>query len=263
MESYIYLTSSSSPTSSHSNNTPSHFTNTLYAPILLSSNIRYQIGIVNILYPKSFFILLSNDDESSLKVYENEEVIDTFSLSRNIINGEDPADIIEAFACPFLRWNESLWRCELVALKEEEDKDVSIVFGSRVATVLGFNYAHHYNRSVVAPRHSRADDGGVDYILCQSDVVTPSCFGNEMLPILDAFVLEGAGGRGFTTPVYKTLNTFHLSSITIKLVDQLKREIHFDDLYSSTCVLHIRPLYTDEWCSNHLSSLARWTGSNV
>ena len=140
---------------------------------------------------------------------------------------------------------------------------MSVIFGSRLASVLGFTSGHHYNKTGPAPKHPRTDDGGVDFIICESDIVLPSCFGDEMLPVLDAFIMEGAGGRGFTRPTYKTLNTFHLSSITIKMVDQLKRPIHFDPLYTSVCVLHIRPLYNDEWCSSQLTSLSRWTGSSA
>lgn len=257
-EHYLYISSRSS---SHSNNTPSHFTNTLYTPIILPSNVRFQCGVVNFLYPKSFFTLLKNDEDSSILLYnKNEEVIRNYTLPRNIGNGEDVEEILDLLNFPLLRWNEGLGRCELVFDDEEE---VSVIFGSRLATVLGFDYGRHYNKTGVAPKHPRTDDGGVDFVICESDIVIPSIFGDELLPVLDAFILEGAGGRGFTSTVYKTLNTFHLSEIRIKMVDQLKRPIIFDPLYTSICVLHIRPLYNDEWCSSQLTSLSRWTGSSV
>lgn len=256
-EHILYLTSAHTP--SHPNNTPSHFTNTLYSPILLPSNIRFQIGVLNCLYPKSYNILLVNDENSSILLYnQEEEVIETFTLPRNIVNGEDVEEIIELLNCPLLLWDAFLGRCELVFNNEEG----SVSFGSRMATVLGFNCDHHYTKTGPAPRHPRTDDGGAEYLLCQSDVVLPTRFGDDMMSILDAFILEGAGGRGFTSTVYKTLNTFHLSSVTIKMVDQLQRPIHFDDLYSSTCVLHIRPIYND-YALNQATSLSQWTGNNA
>lgn len=250
-EVYIYL-SSLSP---HNNNSPSHFTNTLHSPISLSSNVRYQIGVVNFLHPKSYFILLRNDKESSITVKQRGgEAVHTYSPPRNIANGEEVKVILELLNFPSLRWDEGSFRCRL----DIDPEETEVVFGSRLAIVLGFDQE---GKRGIAPKHPRTDDGGIDYLLIECDSVVPSSFGEELLPILDAFILEGAGGRGFTSPVYKTLNTFNLSSITIKVVDQLKRQVHFDDVYSSTCVLHIRPLYND-WCPDALSSFVRWTGSS-
>ena len=246
-EKYIYL-SSLSPR--NSTNSPSHFTNTLHTPILLSSNVRYQIGVVNFLHPKSYFILLQHDKESSITVKRGEE-IHIYSPPRNIYNGENVKVILELLNFPSLQWDDAMLRCRLIL----DDDKTEVEFGSRIGIILGFDQE---GKSGIAPKHPRTDDGGIDYLLVESDAVVPSSFGGELLPILDAFILEGAGGRGFTSPVYKTLNTFNLSSITIKVVDQLKRQVHFDDLYSSTCVLHIRPLYND-WCPDAVSSLVRWT----
>ena len=159
--------------------------------------------------------------------------------------------ILELLNFPSLQWDQSIFRCRL----DIEDEETQVEFGSRLAIVLGFDQEA---RSGTARRHPRTDDGGVDYLLIECDSVVPSSFGEELLPIIDAFILEGAGGRGFTSPVYKTLNTFNLSSITIKIMDQFKRQVHFDDVSSSTSVLHIRPLY-NEWCPDALTSFVRWT----
>ena len=244
-EVYIYLSSLSPRT-----NSPSHFTNTLHTPILLSSNVRYQIGVVNFLHPKSYFILLRNDKESSITV-KNRGGIHIYSPPRNITNGEEVKVILALLNFPSLHWDENIRRCRL----DIDPEETVVEFGSRLAIVLGFDQE---GKSGTAPKHPRTDDGGIDYLLIQCDSIIPSSFGEELLPILDAFILDGAGGRGFTSTVYKTLNTFNLSSITIKVVDQLKRQVHFDDVYSTTCVLHIRPLYND-WCPDALSSFVRWT----
>ena len=228
-EQYVYLSS----LASNNNNTPSHFTNTLYTPLMFPSHLRYQIGVVNFLHPKTFFILLHNDDDSAIKLTQGGEVVATYAPPRNIVNGEKIEDIIDLFNFSPLRWDVNTGRCEL-----GETDDV-VVFGSRVAAVMGFNCL---GKKGPAPRHPRAEDGGIDYLLCECDVISPVRYGDELLPILDAFILQGAGGRGFTSPVYKMLNTFILSTISIRIVDQLKREVHFDDGYSSTCVLHIRPV---------------------
>ena len=215
--------------SSVGHDTPSQFTNTLYTPLMLSSTLQYQVGVVKFLCPKSYFILLVNDEDSKIK--QGGEI---YAPPRNIVNGESIEHIIELYNFPHLRWNKKIGRCEL---------DSEVVFGSRVASVLGFN---RLGNKGTAPKHPRTDDGGIDYLLCECDVVSPTPYGNEVVPILDAFILEGGGGRGFSSPVYKFLNTFILSSISIRIVDQNKRDVHFDDAYSSTClVLHIRPVLYD------------------
>ena len=76
--------------------------------------MRFQVGVVNFLYPKSFFTLLKNDEDSSILLYKNEKVIGTYTLPRNIANGEDVEEIIDLLNLPLLRWDGYFGRCELV-----------------------------------------------------------------------------------------------------------------------------------------------------
>ena len=64
----IYLTSSGSK-NLFTNNTPNRFTNKLSSPIVLDSNLEYEIGLISILYPDQYYAITSDSDDFGIHVF--------------------------------------------------------------------------------------------------------------------------------------------------------------------------------------------------
>ena len=110
-------------------------------------------------------------------------------------------------------------------------------FEDQIASLLGFEsgVGHALFRSswgrtsdyhIAAEYHPR-DDGGIDHVLCYSDVVQPTQFGSQLVSILDAFIIEPGGAKAYSRTMYKNISKTHIDGISIKLRDQHGRPILF------------------------------------
>ena len=68
----IYLSSSGNK-DIFPDNIPSRFTNRLSSPILLDSNINYEIGLVSILYPDQYYGVVANNPAYDINVYTSQK----------------------------------------------------------------------------------------------------------------------------------------------------------------------------------------------
>ena len=96
-EHIIYLTSTGSKDLFKENN-PGRFINSLSTPIILDSNVEYEVGLVSILYPDQYYAVLANDDNYNIEVVYVRQGVDpenfiktdvlTIKLSKNILAGK-------------------------------------------------------------------------------------------------------------------------------------------------------------------------------
>ena len=91
-EHIIYLSSSDSCNLFTENN-PGRFINRLATPIVLDSNIDYEIGLVSILYPDQYYAIQANQDEYNILIHTTQEGHEkrnsfTVKINKNILAGE-------------------------------------------------------------------------------------------------------------------------------------------------------------------------------
>ena len=157
----------------------------------------------------------------------------------------------------FFTYDDALQRTNLVVRKglcntNNHFCKVSLRFGSRIASVLGFAYPAEYViyaptvpfpdniTNVPAPFPPRVD-GDIDFALFFADCVSPTRYGGQSVNLLEAITMERAGGGDFHQIAYKTLSKTLLDSISIKVTDQSGRPIRFGEGKSMTVLLHVRP----------------------
>lgn len=157
----------------------------------------------------------------------------------------------------FFTYNDELQRTNLVVRKglcisNNHFCKVSMRFGSRIASILGFDYPADYViysptvpfddkvTHVPAPYPPRMD-GDIDFAMFFTDCVTPTRYGGQTVNLLEAITMEKTGGGDFHQIAYKQLSKSFLDTISIKVTDQNGRLIHFGRGKSMTVLLHIRP----------------------
>ena len=275
----IYLTSSGSK-NIFTNNTPDRFTNKLSSPIVLDSNLEHEIGLISILYPDKYYAITSDRDDFGINVFttmvDGKRNKHRVKMKFNMLAG-DIGKIIRSINNKLLqnlkvyyynfvphifkngtiiRWNDEEEKTEIIFNKDDTGEggegtgdiaSVTIRFKKALATILGFR------NDVLYTVFSKTEDVGnvmssippspkcgVDYIYLYTDIVHPTNFGGQLVNILDCFSLENGGGKGIHNCIYKTLNTNIIDQISLIIVDQMGRPIHFREDSTLTCVLHVR-----------------------
>ena len=83
--------------------------------------------------------------------------------------------------------------------------------------------------------------GDVQSVLVYTDLVMPSRYGGQCINVLDTFSLDRGVTKGTQPVAYKQLNSKQVETTSIRLTDQSGRRIVFQENYSVTCLLHIKP----------------------
>lgn len=125
---------------------------------------------------------------------------------------------------------------------------IYVKFGSRIADALGFMSDTMYEifgEHTIANTCNRAPlpvdpNAGVQHIIMYSDIVRPSPYADQQVNVLDIFPLTSDGTKGFHNIVFKELKTCTLDEISIKMTDQLGRDIGFPDSMSVSCTLKVK-----------------------
>ena len=68
----IYLTSSGN-LDIYPENNPGRFINRLSSPIILDSNINYEVGLISILYPDQYYGILAGVDTFDMEVHTQQK----------------------------------------------------------------------------------------------------------------------------------------------------------------------------------------------
>lgn len=275
----IYLTNTGSKNLFPENN-PGKFTNRLSTPIILDSNIEYEIGLVSILYPDQYYAILANDDNYNITLHTIQKgikraklqiKIGKYILAGNIekiikIVNENMMQYMQAYYHEFFpylfsndesifKWNNNERKVEISSKigdpKQKITEDfieISLQINEGLASIFGFRsnqlytiYNNKGNNEIHRSIVPPSPRCGVDYIYLYTDIIQPSNFGGQLVNILDCFTLQNGGNKGIHNSIYKLLNTSFIDQISIIITDQNGRSIHFPDESTITCVLHIRP----------------------
>ena len=276
----LYLTSTGNLDIFPSNH-PSNFINRLSTPIVLETNVEYEMGLVSILYPEEYYGILNRKEDYSMTVFTDQgkttgETVLSVPVTQNVLAGNLPKIIrilnntLDLYLKPFyggnytalfskykiIRWNELEDKVEIKHLRREIDKklvdnieEIRLKMNKGLATILGFKsdvaYQIFNNKKGNLTHHQSSFNPsprcGVEYIYLYTDVIQPSNFGGQLVNILDCFSLQNGGNRGIHNSIYKPLNTHFIDQISVKVRDQHARPIHFVEGSTLTCVVHIRP----------------------
>ena len=276
-EHIIYLSSSDSCNLFTENN-PGRFINRLATPIVLDSNIDYEIGLVSILYPDQYYAIQANQDDYNILIHTTQEGHEkrnsfTVKINKNILAGEmrkiikvinrNLIDYLKVHYYDFfpliigdrsvIKWNEMEDRAEILFNQGSNDsttdiKEINLQMGNGLAEILGFRGDTEYtifsvnegfkNMLSNIPPSPRC---GVDYIYLYTDIIQPTRFGGQLLNILDCFTLQNVGNKGVHNCIYKPINTNFIDQISIIITDQRGRFIYFRDDATITLALHLRP----------------------
>ena len=275
----LYLTSTGNLVL-YPDNSPNNFINRLPTPIVLETNIEYEVGLVSILYPDQYYGVLNNDEFYSITVNTYQTGMDVssipISLHQNVLAGnlEKMVKIVNdnlilhlkvyygnkygpLFSrVQLLRWNGNESKVEFVRVKRHQSKDIikdiekiTIKMNTGIARILGFKSDTEYtiysnkkgNHEVHKSPSNPSSRCGVDYIYLYTDIIQPCNFGGQLVNILDCFSLQNGGNRGIHNSIYKPLNTHFLDQISIKVRDQHGRPVYFVEDSTLTCVIHVRP----------------------
>ena len=134
---------------------------------------------------------------------------------------------------------------------------LKVEFGNRLAAVLGFDSDKKYQiygTSAAADTRSPGGrlispykpdlSGGLTSIQIYSDIVVRTPYAGQMVNILDITGFSPLHTKSYRNPLYYNLSTRNLDEISIRMNDQLGRNIEFTKNSSTICVLHIRPKNT-------------------
>ena len=127
-------------------------------------------------------------------------------------------------------------------------------FSPKLASILGFipGETYEFLRSgkksldsstlSVTPKrsHLMRTDGGIDYFVVYTNIITPTRFDNSLVNVLEVFSVDDHRTRDKYEQVYKPLDTNVIDEISIKICDQNGDPINFMDGQSLACILHIR-----------------------
>ena len=83
--------------------------------------------------------------------------------------------------------------------------------------------------------------GDVQSVLVYTDQVMPSRYAGQSINVLDTFSLDRGITKGVQPVAYKQLKSKQMETISIKLTDQSGRRIVFQENYTVTCLIHIKP----------------------
>ena len=276
----IYSTSSGSLDIFPSNKS-CRFISRLVAPIMLDPNYDCEIGLVSILYPNEYYAIVGNQYKNTLTFFTKMNGIPdiekySYTLQNNIpagdienliycINNEIKLRLIVYYdrncAQIFKRGNLFYWDRykykvgmhyipipQLRVLKRRDVENVMLHMGEGVVEVLGLcsNTAYpifgdDYERSNTISELFINQKCGVDYMYLYSDIIQPTNFGNQLVNILDCFMLDNCGDKGTRNKLYKPLKNSYTDRISIIISDQNGRVINFKEESTLTCVLHICP----------------------
>ena len=127
-------------------------------------------------------------------------------------------------------------------------KEVTISFFPHIAKVLGFRpdtpypifeVGVDYSTPAINPLPPQPTDG-IEYVYIYCDIVEPTPFGGELTNILDAFDFRAGFDKSVKNSIYRPINTRFIPSISLRLLDQMGRDINYGANSSVTAVLNIR-----------------------
>lgn len=271
----IYL-SSLGCLDTYTKNTPSKFANRLPTPILLPNGVEYEVGLASIMFPGSYYAILSKDDLFTLEFITERHKRDRHTYlyrpriamlagdMKRLVRAlnKDVHDYLKVYygdnfinyfnSNGIFHWDEDLRRITMPRIKREklrpgDVKSIYVKFSGKAAKLLGFHintgYEIYGGRELNehASLDSLPDNCGVDYIYVYTDIVQPTIFGGRLVNILDCFTLASGRGKGIHNTVYKLLNTNILDQISILITDQNGHLLHFAKDSSVTCLLRIKP----------------------
>ena len=130
---------------------------------------------------------------------------------------------------------------------------IKVSFSDRLGSLLGYDGNTNYqiynadeelDRIITLGRfitpHPPNETAGLDYIIINSDIVSRTPFGGQLVNVLDIISFDPNKTRSYRGLVYYKLEKKEISDISIKLSDQNGGNIAFRSRTSSICVLHIR-----------------------
>ena len=224
----IYLTSSGSKDLFPENN-PAKFINRLSTPLILDSNVDYEVGLVSILYPDQYYAILPNNDTYNITLTTIQKGIKKarfqVKIAKYILAGDikklikvvnsNLIQYMEAYYHDFfphlfskgdniLRWNSNEQKVEIISKKGDPGNratidflEISIKINQGLASILGFRsdkvytiYTKQQNTTVHMGLVPPSPRCGVDYIYLYTDIIQPSNFGGQLVNILDCFTLQ-------------------------------------------------------------------------
>lgn len=128
---------------------------------------------------------------------------------------------------------------------------ISLSFGRAIGKVIGTetgeDYVIYLIRGIKYETGKETDlcvyppqpRGMMDNLCIYCDKIMPTCYGDQLVNILDVVSLNGSDGGN--KKLYKPLNTSIVDSVSITMTDQEGNPVYFDARGCTIAVLHIRP----------------------
>ena len=278
MDEIIYLTSLGS-TDIYPENRPTAFTNELPSPLVLDPNKNYEVGLLSMLCPEKFPVIVKGNSSYSIKVTVTSPQSKwhhyTYTPRRNIISHQ-MIDIVRSLNDDMMSWLKIYlsnypfeqilvdgyifhWdgcnitiKCHTPKTNNIDQKiiqniaTISISMQHSIAYILGFEHNKQY----------RIYEPNLEFTVPYPNPypVQPT-FGIEYVCVYTDIIQPASFGgktvnildcldyrniRKGRNIIYRTLNVHYIHSISIRLSDQLGNRIGYPNESSVTAILNIR-----------------------